>query len=110
MYKLILVFHASEDLESFEERWSRELVPQVERMPGLKRVAVSRVEGSPTEDSDVHLLHELYFEDRKSLERAMASPEGQRAGRLLMDIAGSGVELLFAQYLEDRPRPNPASR
>lgn len=106
MHKLILLFRQPADLAEFERRWSEEFVPQAERMPGLRRVTISRVIGGVQEGQpDLHLVHELYFDDRTSLEQAMASEQGQEAGATLISIAGESVELLFADHREDIPRP-----
>lgn len=106
MHKLIILFHQPPDVGEFERRWSEEFVPQAEQMPGLRRVAVSRVLGGLNEPQpDLHLVHELYFDDRVSLEQAMASETGQAAGRTLVSIAGDRVQLIFAEHQEDRPRP-----
>lgn len=73
-------------------------------MPGLRRVSVSRIQGALAHESEVHLLHELYFDDRQALDEAMASEAGQAAGQLLMSFAGGQVEVLLAVHQEDRPR------
>ncbi len=106
MHKLILLFHRPPDMAEFERRWSEEFVPRAERMPGLRRVTVSRVIGGVQEgQQDLHLMHELYFDDRGALEEAMASEQGQKAGETLISIAGESVDLLFADHREDIPRP-----
>jgi uncharacterized protein (TIGR02118 family) len=104
LHKLILLFHKPDEVDRFEDRWSHEFVPAVEAMPGLRRVSVSRVHGGLTAEADAYLLHELYFDNRRALERAMASEQGQHAGRLLVSIAGEAVDVLFAEHLEDIPR------
>lgn len=106
MHKLVLLFERPPDVAEFERRWSEEFVPRAERMPGLRRVTVTRVIGGVMgAEPDLHLMHELYFDNRSALERAMASEQGQRAGETLMSIAGESVELCFAEHREDIPRP-----
>ncbi len=106
MHKLVLVFRPPPDVTIFERRWSEEFVPVAERMPGLRRVTVARGYGGPSGPSDVHLVHEFYFDDEQALRRAMTSPEGQQAGRALMGFAARQVSLTFAEHLEeDRPIP-----
>ena len=107
MYKLILVFLALEgvDMDAMEDRWSREFVPKAEQMPGLRRVSISRVHRPITPEANIHLIHELYFDDVDSLDAAMNSEIGQQAGRMLMDIAGGVVRVYFAEHLEDVPNP-----
>lgn len=82
-------------------------MPRAERMPGLRRVSVSRVHGGLDPKSPrLYLIHELYFDDRESLETAMASEAGQKAGAILVAIAGERAQLLFAEHQEDIPRPS----
>lgn len=101
MHKLTLIFHRQDDTELFESRWSHEFVPQAEEMPGIRKVTVSRVLGGTSPDVDIVLLHEFHFDDRDALEAAMDSPEGQVAGRTLIDIAGDQVEILISEHHED---------
>jgi uncharacterized protein (TIGR02118 family) len=106
VHKLMLLFRRPEDVDEFEQRWSHEFVPRAERMPGIRRVTVSRIYGGPAGPADLHLVHEIFFDDADALQRALVSPEGVEAGRTLINIAGSFVNLCFAEHLEeDRPGP-----
>lgn len=78
-------------------------MPQSEKMPGLRRVSISRMHKPITPEANIHLIHELYFEDVKALDAAMTSPAGQQAGQLLMDIAGEVVQVYFGEHMEDTP-------
>lgn len=101
MHKLILIFHQPPDLESFEDRWSNDFVPVVEKMPGIRRVAVSRVMGGLSAHSDILLIHEIFFDDRRALEAGMSSEMGRQAGEALVKLAGERVEVLFGQHLQE---------
>ena len=101
MYKLVILFRQPQDVLEFETRWSNEFVPVAERMPGIQRVSVSRVIGGPSGEVDLHLVHEFYFSDLKSLQAAMASPAGQEAGRALMAFAPDETMLCFSEHLEE---------
>jgi uncharacterized protein (TIGR02118 family) len=101
VHKLMLVFRKPDDIDRFEEIWSERFVGLAEKMPGIKRVTVSRVSGSPGGQTDLHLVHEFFFEDAASLAKAMASPEGQAAGKALMSFAAEFVEVTFAEHLEE---------
>ncbi len=101
MYKLMILFRRPSDLEAFEQAWSHEFVPRAEKMPGIRRVAVSRVQGAPAGEADLHLVHELYFDDAEALQQAMVSPEGQEAGRALMAFAAEYASLYFAEHQEE---------
>ena len=111
MYKLIALFTNPADAPAFETRWSGEFVPLAEKMPGLRRAVVSRIEGAPSGPSLYYMVHELYFDDKDALLAAMASAAGAAAGQNLMDFAAKDVTLLLAQHLEDEnlksQNPNP---
>ncbi len=101
MHKLMVLFGRPSNLGDFEDYWSGRFVPLAERMPGLRRVAVSRVHGSQGGKVDLHLMHEFYFDNEDALRRALASPEGQAAGDALMSFAGGYAALCFAEHLEE---------
>ncbi len=108
MHKLVLILRQNPALPDLAARWSQEFVPLAERLPGLQRVVVSQVEGGPAGAADVLLIHELYFSDRGALTAAMTSPPGVAAGQCLVRItrnAPNAVSLLFAEHMEDVPRP-----
>jgi uncharacterized protein (TIGR02118 family) len=101
MNKLLIQFLNPPDVEDFEHKWSEGFVPLAERMPGLKRVSVSRIYGGPAGEVNLHLVHEFFFENAQSLRHAMSSPEGQRAGQALLDFASEYVTICFAEHLEE---------
>jgi uncharacterized protein (TIGR02118 family) len=101
MYKLIALFTEPAEIETFETRWSHEFVPLAEKMPGLRRAVVSRIEGGPGGPVLYYLVHEFYFDDKEALLAAMTSPEGTEAARCLMSIAPKDVTLLFAEHMEE---------
>ncbi len=108
MHKLMLLFHPPASIEQFERGWSESFVPVVEKMPGLRRVTVSRLLETLAGRSDLYLVHELFFDSLPSAREAMTSPAGQAAGRALMSFAAENVTLCFAEHLEeDRPTVRP---
>ncbi len=101
MHKLMLLFRRPMDVEMFETRWSHDFVGAAEKMPEIRRVTVSRIHGGIAKGVDFHLVHEFYFENAESMRRAMASPNGQKAGKILMSFAADIVTLCFAEHWED---------
>ena len=104
MRKLLLLFQTPSDGVHFERRWSEDFVSKAERLPGVRRVAVSRILGGPAGEVELHLIPELYFDDREALMRAMTSNEGQAAGTCRMTFAGDKVAICFAEHLEEDRR------
>ena len=101
MHKLMILFRQSGETLDVETRWSNEFVKRAEAMPGLRRVSVSRVAGGPSGEVDLRMVHEFYFDDLQALQHALASPEGQIAGRALMSFASGHVTLCFAEHMEE---------
>jgi uncharacterized protein (TIGR02118 family) len=101
VHKLMLLFRRPMDVETFETRWSHDFVRAAEKMPEIRRVTVSRINGGLSNATDLHLVHEFYFDNFRSLRRAMASPNGQKAGKILMSFAAETVTLCFAEHWED---------
>jgi uncharacterized protein (TIGR02118 family) len=97
----MILLHAGRGAAEIEDRWSREFVALGERLPGLRRVAVSRILGGPGGTSPLQLVHELYFDDWPALQRALDSEAGQVAGRALQAIAGRALEICYAEHHEE---------
>lgn len=103
MVKMLILFKNPPlaERDEFEQRWASEFLPLAESMPGLQRVAVGHVVGSPTGDSAYTRAHEFYFEDQSSLDAALGSPIGVQAGRTLMSFAAGLAQILFLNVYED---------
>lgn len=101
MHKLMVLVRPPSDVLEFDTRWSQDFVRVAESMPGLRRVAVSRITGGLKEKVDLHMVHEFFFDDAEAVREAMASPEGQSAGRALMAFGADYVTLCFAEHLEE---------
>jgi uncharacterized protein (TIGR02118 family) len=101
MHKLMLSFAPPSDIGTFEDRWSEEFVPAVEKMPGIRRISVTRVTDVLRAQAEVYLIHEVYFDGRQELRSALNSAEGQRAGEVIANIAGDFVTINLAEHLEE---------
>ena len=107
MYKLTLLFHDNPAIPDLMERWSSEFVPLADKLPGLRLVGVSHVEGGPAGPSDIRLIHDLIFDDAAAMTAAMQSPEGVAAGQALVRLTKNApgcLTMLFADHKQDTPR------
>jgi len=105
MHKLIILFEPPDNEHTFQLNWQK-FLGLAEKMPGLRRETVSRVEQvlfGKTEGGYV-LVHELLFDSKEALEAAMQSPEGQAAGAFLQSFTGGRVVLLLAEHMEAREK------
>ena len=105
MYKLTILFRNPPDLAKFEHDWAHTFVPFAEAMPGILRVEVSSIDGGPDGSAEFHKIHELYFESRAAMDRAMNSEKGTRAGMALNALAPDLFVILFSEVHEDIVRP-----
>ena len=105
MYKLTILFRTPPDISEFEHEWAHLFVPLAEAMPGILRVEVSTVDGSPDGPSEFYKMHEFYFEDRAAMDAAMNSEKGTRAGGMLNAMARGRFTIVFSEVLEDIVRP-----
>jgi len=100
MHKLVILIEPLPDWPRFESEWPS-FLRQVESLPGLKREATSRVEQFLYGSAQCRWVHELFFDTLAEAESALASPQGQAAGRLLQQITGGHVTLFLAEHKED---------
>lgn len=100
MYKLVILVDRLPNQSLFEKLWP-EFLHEAEAMPALRRETTSWTAGQIYGEYQAELIHELYFDTREDLEKAMESPAGQAAGRTLQRLTGGSMSLLFAQHLED---------
>jgi uncharacterized protein (TIGR02118 family) len=101
MHKLVLQFHQPSNISEFENRWSNEFVAAAESMPGIRRVALTRYTQCISGDGSLYLTHEFFFDDAESALQALASPQGQTAGKALMAFAAETTSVYVAEHLEE---------
>lgn len=100
MQKLVILIHVPVEDELFEAGWP-EFLRHAEHMPGLLRESTSRVSHVLFGETAPTIIHELFFESLGSLEYAMQSESGKKAGAILQRITQSRFSLMFADHHED---------
>ncbi len=100
MHKLMILIEQQEDWQVFESGWP-EFLHLVETMPGLQREATSRIDRFLYGDCRVGQVHELFFNTLADAEKALASPQGQAAGKLIQNMTGGRMILFLADHKED---------
>jgi uncharacterized protein (TIGR02118 family) len=99
MVKLIAIYKKPEDVEAFDKHYHEIHAPLAAKMPGLLKLEVNKIYGSPAGESNLHLIAEMYFETKEDVMNALSSPEGKAAGKDLMGFAGKVVSMHFAEVL-----------
>ncbi len=97
MVKLVALYRKPTDVDAFDRAYFETHIPLVNQIPGLQRVEISRMTGAPRGEPDFYLMCEMYFQDKETMERAMASPENAAAGKNLMGFAKGLVSFMFAE-------------
>ena len=101
MVKLIALYKTPENPAEFDEHYKNIHTPLVQKMPGLRKLEVSRITGAPIGEPKHYLMAEMYFDSQDALNASMASPEGKAAARDLMGFAGNIVTMFFAEVQGD---------
>lgn len=113
MYSLVILIEKPDDWAAFDEAWPQ-FLHHAERMPGLRLEATSRVDSVLYGNSNLALMHELFFDTADAARQAMASSEGREAGQVLQTITKGRMTLFFAEEKRDdmeniRKYQNPGS-
>ncbi len=101
MVKLVLLFRIALDSGDIERRYGANL-GLLKKMPGVKRIIEGRVLGGPGGSVAYRQVVEVYFDDFPALDAALNAPEGVIAGKDLISLAGSDVEVMFVEEVEPR--------
>ena len=87
-------------LAQFERRYAGEHLPLVAQTPGLRSTTVQETTAKLMGD-DVILATRMEFDDRASLDAALASDAMRAAGKILREIAPGIVTLLVLEDTTD---------
>lgn len=97
MIKMIALYKKPEDQAAFDEHYKNVHTPITEKIPGLKKMEVTKIIGSPMGESDYSLLCEMYYEDMSAFKAAMKSDEAKASGKDVMSFAGDLVTMMIGE-------------
>ena len=100
MVKLIALYRKPPDEESFNNHYFNTHIPIAKKMPGLRKLEVTRITGAPVGETKYHMMAELYFDSVDAMNAANASPEGRATVKDLMSFAADLVTLFFGEVKE----------
>ena len=96
MVKLVALYKKPADPEAFEKHYNEVHAPLARKMPGLNKLEVSHMTGSPGGEPKFYMMAELYFENKGAMMAALGSDEGKAAAKDVMGFAGDLVHMMFA--------------
>lgn len=100
MVKLVAMFKKPADTDSFEEHYRNVHLGLIRKMPGMKKLDISKITGAPMSTPQFYRMAEMYFDDQTTLNKAIMSPEGIAAARDLLGFARDVVQLFYAEVSE----------
>ena len=100
MVKLVVLYKKPENVAEFDKRYFESHLPIANKIPGLKKVEVSRFTGAPMGEVPYHLMAELYFDNMEALQAGLSSPEGKATAKDVMSFAKDIISMMFAEVNE----------
>ncbi|WP_042347505.1 EthD family reductase [Bacillus massiliigorillae] len=98
MVKLIALYKHPENKEEFDEHYFNVHGPITSKIPGLRKMEVTKIVGSPMGgEGAYYLLCEMYYDDHEALKQGLRSVEGKASGKDLMGFAGELVTLMIGE-------------
>jgi uncharacterized protein (TIGR02118 family) len=97
MTKFIALFKRPENVEEFDKHYNEVHTPLITKTPGMEKITVTRISGSPMGESPYYLIAEMYFKDAAAFKAASASAEWRAAGKDLMAFAGPLVTMMIGE-------------
>lgn len=99
-YQLLILIPLTVEIQSFDEGWPQ-FLKLAEKMPGLIKESVTRIDNCIYGQNFLRRVYSFSFLDSSSLEKALLSPPGEKAGELLHSITQGNLILLGGEYQED---------
>ncbi len=99
--KIVAVYRQPKDPKRFDQYYADVHTPLVKKMPGLRRLEVTKVTGTAGGGSaDIYQFAALYFDDAAARDRALGSPEGKAVVDDLPKFAAGIVSVYFGEGYE----------
>jgi uncharacterized protein (TIGR02118 family) len=105
MARMVVIYRNPKDPAAFDRHFVDVHAPLVQRLPGLRRMEISRGAITSRGDDGAHLVVILHFDSVADIHAAFASPAGQAAIADRMDVPPDSLTIL---QFEDRELLNAA--
>ena len=100
MVKLVALYKKPEDEAAFMQHYNGVHTPLVKKIPGLRKLEITHLSGSPMGEAPWFLMAEMYYDSMDAMNSANASPEGKATARDLMSFAIKHVTMVFGEVKE----------
>ncbi|ANB60002.1 EthD family reductase [Anoxybacteroides amylolyticum] len=100
MVKMIALYKQPKDKQAFDEHYFGTHAPITAKIPGLRKMEVTKIVGTPMRgESEYYLLCEMYYDSHEALKEAMKTSEAKASGKDLMSFAGDLVTLMIGEEM-----------
>lgn len=98
MVKLIALYKHPDNKEAFDEHYFNVHCPLTAKIPGLRKMEVTKIVGSPMGgDGKYYLICEMFYDSHEALQTAMRTDEGKASGRDAMKFAGELITFMIGE-------------
>ncbi|HEY4554509.1 MAG TPA: EthD family reductase [Bacillaceae bacterium] len=97
MFKMIALFKKPEDPAAFDEYYFNTHIPLTEKIPGLRKLEVTKFTGSPMGDSPYYLMCEMAYDSKEAFKEASRTEESKASGKDVISFAGNLVTFMFGE-------------
>jgi uncharacterized protein (TIGR02118 family) len=98
MVKLTLLYGKPTNAAAFEKYYAETHLPIAGKMPGVRKIELSKVIGTPDGSAPAfYRLADLYFDNLDHMKSVMGSPEGEAAVGDLANFATGGTTVLVSE-------------
>ncbi|WP_442593590.1 EthD family reductase [Neobacillus sp. D3-1R] len=102
MIKMIALYKHPENKEAFDDHYFNVHAPITAKIPGLRKMEVTKIVGSPMGgEGKYYLMCEMYYDDMDSLKAAMKTEEGKASGKDAMSFAGDIITLMIGEEVNE---------
>lgn len=77
--KLIVLYSDIKDPEKFDEYYRNVHIPMAKKIPGVRKIVVSKVRGVAVGKANYYQVVEVYYDSMESLKKAGESKEAKEA-------------------------------
>ena len=98
--KLTALYRKPPNAVEFDRYYESVHLPLALKLPGLRKLHLSKVQPGVVGESPYHFIADLYFDDMDTLKQALSSPEGKAAGKDVSNFAKDIIEMLVAEVEE----------
>ncbi|MBU8878662.1 EthD family reductase [Bacillus sp. FJAT-29790] len=102
MIKLIALYKHPENKDAFDEHYFNTHAPLTAKIPGLRKMEVTKIVGSPMGgEGKYYLMCEMYYDSQEALKAAMKTDEGKASGKDVMSFAGNLITMMIGEEVDE---------